>query len=531
MRRWLPRRRPREGKKRHVLRWVAVAVVVILSAGTLTAYLKYREIYDSITRVRVPRAELGQRPQQYSTTSMNILVYGDDTRKGLTPHQQYILHTGKDQTDNTDTIMIVHISPGRHAVTVLSIPRDTMVPMYACAAGPGYTGQQLDLTSYVQINSLLEIGGPGCLWKTVEQQTGIFIDHFIGIGMLGFVNVVNDVGGVNVCVPYNVNDPVSGMDLTAGEHHINGVQALAFWRTREDIGTGSDLQRIQRDQFMSAQVVKDVLGSGLLSNPIRLLSVISDAAAQMTTDSGMTVGDLVEIGESLHHLSSQNVQFLTAPNQPWPANNARVQFAQPQADEVFSAVAHDVTVPKVSTTPTPAPTSAQVLTTTSPSNVKVQVLNGSGAPGVAKQAAAGLTSRGFDVTGTGDAATFSYTNSVIEYASVADIAEVNTLKAALSNVTDLKDASLTPGTIELILGSDFTGLTAQPSQSPSPFVSPTVQQSGSPNPAASPAGSPSPTQGVTGLAASNGGITAAAACASDGSAFAGPESPQASQSP
>jgi len=280
---------------------------------------------------------------------------------------------------------------------------------------------------------------------------------------------------------------------------------------------------------MSAQVVKDVLGSGLLSNPIRLLSVVSDAAAQMTTDSGMTVGDLVEIGESLHHLSSQNVQFLTAPNQPWSVNLDRVQFAQPQADEVFSAIAHDVTVPKVSTTPTPAPTSAQVLTTTSPSNVKVQVLNGSGIQGIAAQAAAGLTSRGFDVTGTGDAATFAYTNSVIEYASIADMAEVNTLKATLSDVTDLKDASLTPGTIELILGSDFTGLTAQ--ASPSPSVTPTVQQSGSPNPTVSPTGSPSPTQGVTGLAASNGGITAAAACASDGSAFAGPESPQTSQSP
>jgi hypothetical protein len=341
--------------------------------------------------------------------------------------------------------------------------------------------------------------------------------------MLGFVNVVNDVGGVSVCVPYNVNDPVSGMDLTAGEHHISGVQALAFWRTREDIGTGSDLQRIQRDQYMSAQVVKDVLGSGLLSNPIRLLNVVSDAAAQMTTDSGMTVGDLVEIGESLHHLSSQNVQFLTAPNQPWPADNARVQFAQPQADEVFSAIAHDITVPKVSTTPTPAPTSAQVLATTSPANVKVQVLNGSGAPGVAGQAAAGLTSRGFDVTGTGDAATFSYTNSVIEYSSSADMAEVNTLKQAISDVTDLQDASLTPGTVDLILGSDFTGLKAQ--TSPSPSVSPAGQQSATPNPSVSPTGSPSPTQGVTGLAAANGGITAAAACASDSPAFAGPESP------
>jgi len=420
---------PRE-RKRHVLRWVAVGAVVILAAGTLTAYLKYRAVYDSITRVTVPGSELGQRPPDFSTSAENILVYGDDSRKGLDAHEQYILHTGSDQTDNTDTIMIIHLSPGHHEVTALSIPRDTMVPMYQCDSGPGYTGQQADPNSYVQINALLEIGGPVCLWKTVEQQTGIFINHFIGLGMLGFVKVVDDLGGVNVCVPYKVNDPVSGLSLAAGEQHINGVQALAFWRTREDIGTGSDLERIQRDQFMSAQVVKGVLSSGLLSNPLRLLSVVTDAAASMTTDSGMTVSDLVGIAESLRNVSSKNVQFITAPNQAWPPDpTARVQFAQPQANQVFAAIAHDVSVPKVKVTPSAAPSSggAQVLTT-SPSNVKVQILNGSGVAGLATQAATGLTSRGFDVTGTGNAASFAYTNSVIEYATTADLAAVNTLK-------------------------------------------------------------------------------------------------------
>jgi LCP family protein required for cell wall assembly len=530
------RERPRTGKKRHVLRWIAVAAVVILGAGTLTAYLKYRAVYDSITRISVPGQALGNRPPVYSTTSMNILVYGSDSRAGLTPHEQYILRTGDDQTDNTDTIMVVHISPGRHQVTVVSIPRDTMVPMYQCDSGPGYAGQQADPNAEVMINSLLQIGGPTCLWKTVEQQTGIRINHFIGIGMLGFVKVIDDLGGVNVCVPYNVNDSVSGLALKSGEQHITGIQALAFWRTREDIGTGSDLERIQRDQFMSAQVVKGVLGSDLLSNPIRLLSVITDAAASMTTDSGMTVSDLMEIAESFHDLSSKNVQFITVPNEPWTQNPDRIQFEQPQAGEVFSAIAHDVTVPKTSGTPAPAGGGAQVLTT-SPSKVKVEVLNGSGVADVADQAAAGLTNLGFDVTGTGDASTFAYTTSVIEYPSSADIAEVNTLKQELPDVTDLQDVSLTPGTVELILGSDFTGLTPQSlitQPSPTPSVSPSASSSVSPSasssasPSATSSASPSATSsasGVANLAQSNGGITAAAACASDGSAFAGPLSP------
>jgi LCP family protein required for cell wall assembly len=514
------RRQPRSGR-RHVLRWVAVGAVVIVAAGTLSAYLKYRAIYDSINRITVPSTALGDRPPVYSTNSLNILVYGDDSRAGLTPHEQYILRTGHDQSNNTDTIMLVHISPGRHRVTVVSIPRDTMVPMYECDSGPGYTGQQADPNSFVQINSLLQIGGPTCLWKTVEQVTGIRIDHFIGIGMLGFVKVVNDLGGVNVCVPFGVNDPVSGLDLASGEHHINGIQALAFWRTREDIGTGSDLQRIQRDQFMSAQVVKGVLHSGLLSNPLRLLTVVSDAAASMTTDSGMSVSDLVRIAESFHNLSSQNVQFITVPNGPWPPNPNRVEFMQPQAGQVLAAIARDMTVPKVSTTPAPGSSGGAQVLTTSPANVKVEVLNGSGVSRVASEAAAGLTSRGFDVTGTGDAPNFAYTTSVIEYASAADMAAVNTLKKELTNVTSLQVTSLTPGTVDLILGSDFTGLAPDTSQA---AATPTVQSSQT---AAAPGTSPSASSssGVAGLAQANGGITAAAACTSDSAAFAGANSP------
>jgi LCP family protein required for cell wall assembly len=504
------RRQPRSGK-RHVLRWVAVGAVVVVAAGTLGAYLKYRAVYDSITRVTVPSTALGHRPPVYSTNSLNLLVYGDDNRAGLTPHQQYVLRTGHDTTNNTDTIMLVHISPGRHRVTVISIPRDTMVPVYQCDPVPGHSGQQANPAGAVQINSLLQIGGPTCLWKTVEQLTGVRMDHFIGIGMLGFVKVVNDLGGVNVCVPFKVSDSVSGLNLKAGEQHITGIQALAFWRSREAIGDGSDLQRIQRDQFMSAQVVKGVLHSGLLSDPLKLLKVVSDAAASMTTDAGMTVSDLVGIGQSFRSLSGQNVQFITAPNEPWTQNANRVQLMQPQAGQVFAAIARDMTVPKVPTTPsatTGSGAGAQVLTT-SPGNVKVEVLNGSGVTRVASAAAAGLTSRGFDVTGTGDAPNFAYTKSVIEYSSPADMAAVNTLKKELTNVTVLQVPSVTPGTVDLILGSDFTGLVPR-------------------NPQASSGASPSASasaSGVAGLAQSAGGITAAAACSADSQAFTGPLSP------
>jgi LCP family protein required for cell wall assembly len=505
----LRRRREPGVRKRHWLRWTALVVVVIVAGGVVTAYTKYKQIDDSIKRV--PLTDLGKRPPQYSTASENILVYGSDSRAGLDAHEQFILHTGDDQTNNTDTIMLIHMSPGRHLITVLSIPRDTMVPMYQCAAGPGYPGQQADPDQFVIINSLLAAGGPSCLFKTIEQQTGIFINHFIGLGMLGFVNVINDLGGVNVCVPFAVDDPVSGLQLPAGKDHVTGVQALAFWRTREDIGTGSDLERIQRDQFMSAQLVKAVLGSHLLDDPFKLLKVITDAASQTTTDSGMSATDLFDIGESLRDISSKDVQFITAPNEPYPAESGRVQFAQPQADEVFSAIAHDVTVPKVAPAPTDTPTAGAQVLTTSPSKVKVEVLNGSGLSGIAAQAATALNGRGFDVVGTTNAANFDYTDSVIGYATAADMAAVNTLRAELTGVTVEQDTSLTPGTIELILGSDYTGLTPQAGATPSP------------SPSAS--ASPSSSSAVSDLAQQDNGITAAASCTSDSTAFAGPLSP------
>jgi hypothetical protein len=231
----------------------------------------------------------------------------------------------------------------------------------------------------------------------------------------------------------------------------------------------------------------------------------------------------VQIGQSFRNLAGQNVQFITMPNGPWIGNGNRVQPMQPQAGEVFSAIARDKTVPKVLTSPAASATGGAQVLTTSPGNVNVEVLNGSGVTRVASQAAAGLTSRGFNVTGTGDAPNFAYTKSVVEYSTAADMPAVNTLMKQLTNATSLQVSSLTPGTVDLILGSDFTGLAPQTTATPTATATSatgTQQASTGASPSASASAS-----GVTGLAQSNGGITAAAACTADGSAFSGPLSP------
>ena len=357
---------PRRSRGKVAAAWVSVVVVAALAGGLLAAYLKYRAVWDSIRRVDVTQGELGKRPPQY-TSALNLLVFASGSTAGLTRQQELYWHVGSDTGDAvSETIMIVHISPGRHHVTVVNIPRDTVVPLYACAKGPGWSGQQADPGAIEQIDNTLTNGGPACLWKTVEQQTGIRLDHFIELGYPALVNVVNDIGGVNVCVPVAVDDADSGLKLSAGEHHIGGVQFLEFWRTREKTGDGSDLQRIQRDDYLLAQTLRQVTRAGLLSSPTRLLRVVSDAAGAMTTDTGLSQSDLVQIAESLRGVPASDYQFIQASNVLYPPNPNWVEFEQPQADALFSAVAHDTTLPRLARPrqhasaggATPAPSSA-----------------------------------------------------------------------------------------------------------------------------------------------------------------------------
>jgi LCP family protein required for cell wall assembly len=242
--------------------------------------------------------------------------------------------------------MILHISPGRHHATVLSIPRDSMVPTVACpAAAPGAPGQQAAPGQTERINATFANGGPGCLWKTVEQETGIHIDHFIELTFTGFEHVINDIGGVNVCLPEPVDDPDSGLRLTAGLHHVGGAEALAFWRERH-IGTGSDLQRIQRDQFLMASLLQGIARSDILGSPARIYSVVVDAAGAMTTDTGLDIAAMLRIAESLRGLSTRSVQFVQVPEVPYPGDpQAEVMFEQPQASELFKAISYDQTPP------------------------------------------------------------------------------------------------------------------------------------------------------------------------------------------
>src|ERR1700691_3781607 len=202
-------RRFRLPRGRTVAAWLSVALVAVLVAAALTAYARYRSVWNSIDRISI--SSLDKRPGE-PAGALNILLIGSASRAG--GNRSFGAGISGQRSD---TILILHIYPGRRGATVLSIPRDSMVPILACApAGPGVPGQQPDPAQRERINATYASGGPACLWKTIESQTGIRIDHFIALTFTGFEHIVNDIGGVDVCLRQAVADPDSGLRLSAG---------------------------------------------------------------------------------------------------------------------------------------------------------------------------------------------------------------------------------------------------------------------------------------------------------------------------
>jgi LCP family protein required for cell wall assembly len=479
---------------------LAAAVALVLVGGSLYAYAKYREVWDSIKRVDVS-GDLNQiKEPPADPNAINVLLIGSDSRAGI---NGAIGGRQGVAGQRSDTVMVVHLSPGAHSSVVLSFPRDSVVPVLSCTAESGASGQTASPGQVEQINATFANGGPGCLWKTIEETTHIHINDFIALTFIGFEKVIDDLHGVTICLPTAVNNPKSGLDLSAGRHHVFGREALAFWRTREDLGEGSDLQRIQRDQFLMAALLQGIEKSGLLNSVTKLSAVVGDAARNMTTDSGLDQSRMLHIAEGARGLTSKSVQFIQVPTQTYAANPNWVQWT-PQAPQLFSAVAHDTRVPAAAKLRRPkAGTGAVAAHATpavsvSPATIKVMVLNGSGLQGIAAEGSADLTGRGFDVIGSGNAPNFNYTRPVVEYGSPADLAAAKTVEQQFTDPEILQSPSVSPGTIDVILGSTFTALKSVTSGTRSTSTS--------------------------GLTHTFGGITGNTRICTNNSAFAGPDS-------
>ncbi len=450
-RRAKPPRRPRTGHARRwrALGWISVIMTVVVVSTSLVAYAEWRHLWGNIQKENVDGL-LGRRPPKFNS-ALNILLIGSDSRAGSNAKFGHGI-----QGARSDTMILVHISPRRNGATLISFPRDSMVSTLGCKPdGMGHSGQQAS-PQLEALNATFNIGGAPCTWKTLETLTGIRIDHFIEIDFSGFQSMVNAVGGVRVCLPEAVKDPASGLNLSAGVHEVDGAQALAFVRERH-IGLGSDLQRIQRQQYFMAAIAQQVTASNMLSSAGRLLSLANAATHSLTTDSGLEMATLIKIAESMRSLRASSVKMIQVPTVQDPNNADKVDWQQPQADVLFNSIKYDNTV-HVAKTKKRAAASNHGAKPVSPNRVNVQVLNGTTTAGLAGQTATALQQRGFNLVGTGNAASSMYTQNVIEYASASDQPAVTTLKGELTNVTAQIVPTLQPGTVNLILGSDFQSL-------------------------------------------------------------------------
>jgi LCP family protein required for cell wall assembly len=490
------RRGPSAFGRRPVLGIIAIFATVVLTGMALTAYGAYRNVYDSINHVNVLNDMLGKRPPKLNG-SLNVLMIGSDSRAGS--HGTY--GTGVDGS-RSDTTMLLHISPQHDHVYVISFPRDSMVPVFKCdREDKNHPGQQAAPGTVERLNTSFSNGGAPCLWYTLEQTTKVHIDHFMEVDFSGFKKIVNDLGGVNVCLPFAINDPASRLHLAKGQHVIGGNQALAFVRERH-IGLGSDLQRIQRQQLFLASVAQKISTSGVLGDPTKMYTLVHDVASSLTTDTGLSLTDMYAIANSLKDLSTKALRFISVPVVPYPGDpSAEVQWASPTSDQLFQSIARDTGISKAAQNaakaghPSPGPT-------VSPSHVQLQVLNGTSTEGLALNTATKLKANGFGVTGTGNATSDTYTTTVIEYSSAAQLPQVNTIKNAIAGAEAKMTSGLPAGSIELVLGSTFKGVTgaAQPKTGTAPKVAK--------------------------IGNNYGGISGSTNICRDSSAFNGPDTPQ-----
>ena len=418
-------------------RLIATIAAAAILVGSGAAWATVRHYAGTVQRID---AFPDDRRAPGPGDPMTILLVGSDSRQGLTDQQVRQLHTGWDvYGQRTDTMMLAHI--GRDgSVSVVSLPRDSLAKI------PAYTdaqGQQHD-KSEQKLNSAYSYGGAPLLIQTIEQTTGVHIDHYLEVNFAGFVNLVDALGGVEVCTPDAIDDPPSGLKLPAGRSTLAGGQALAFVRAREFDPT-ADVGRMKRQQACVASMVHKAASSEVLLDPMQANNVVNAVMASLHVDQTVDNEQVMALTRRLSQVDPSKVTFRTVPiagEKPMGAIGNVVVWDKAGAAAIFDALRNDTEIPDK-----PAVPSVEV----APAGINVQLV---GAGTTADPAYSDFQTAGYQVL----AATPGQTpaTSKIEYDPGYDVS-VKTLQAALPGV----EAVAVPGlgsTFRVTIGSDYGGL-------------------------------------------------------------------------
>jgi LCP family protein required for cell wall assembly len=262
----------------------------------------------------------------------NWLIAGSDSRQGLTRRQERRYHTGQLNATGfgrSDTILILHIPAGGGKPVLISIPRDS----YVNIPGVGMN----------KINAAFSFGGPALLAKTVQNNTGLYINHFMDIGFGGFVHVVDDIGGVRICVTHSLYDQASGVHLHKGCQILSGGEALAYVRDRHSFAT-QDLQREQDQRIFLKALLSKMTSTGVVLDPFKSLPAASGAAANLTVDQGTSLWQLYQAAKALSHpltttVPIANSNYLTSVGDAvlWDSGQAKTLFTDLQTGQPVPA--------------------------------------------------------------------------------------------------------------------------------------------------------------------------------------------------
>ncbi|MDS1270277.1 LCP family protein [Lipingzhangella sp. LS1_29] len=271
---------------------------------------------------------------------VTVLLIGSDGNDG---HDgQY---GGQDfEGERADTLLLVHISPERESVTAVNFPRDSLVQLPECAP---YEDTEGTAGYYGMINASLFHGGPPCVVKTIETLTDIRVDHFAHVGFAGFEDMVDAIGGVEMCLPEPVQDERAHLDLDAGLQTLDGADALSFVRARYEIGDGGDQGRIDRQQMFLAALANEVSGGGLLTEPSQMVALLDAVSEHTSTDSDLGLDRILSIASTLADVDLNDIVFYTVPNWQAPSDPNRVVWNEDLAEPLFHAVAHDQPIDSV----------------------------------------------------------------------------------------------------------------------------------------------------------------------------------------
>lgn len=306
----------RSGRRRlgpgRVITILLLAWVVFLVAVPLYAYTSIPKVDHEPDGAR-PDAQRGS----------TFLLVGTDSRAGLTDEQREALSTGGDDggRGRTDTILLLHSGSGPSIL--LSIPRDSIVDV------PGYGSSK--------INAAYAYGGPQLLTQTVEQSTGIRVDDYVEIGFGGLVDVVDAVGGVEICPEEAIDDADSGLDVEAGCQEADGATALGFARVRKPFQT-QDIQRVQNQREVMSGIASKVASPWTVVNPLRYWGVNTGAAGSVSVGETTNPYDLLKFALALRGAMGANGLSCTV-----PVADFTVRWDPERSQQMFQHIAQDRT--------------------------------------------------------------------------------------------------------------------------------------------------------------------------------------------